>query len=80
MLSEVNLWNMRQFYKVFPEFDQFSTQRVANLSWTNIRLIMRIDELSEREYYIKKVTVDINSLFSPIVHLKKSSNLIIDSY
>ncbi|QQD16420.1 hypothetical protein JAZ75_05950 [Sphingobacterium sp. UDSM-2020] len=55
----------------FPKVDQFSTQRVANLSWTNIRLIMRIDEPREREYYIKKATVDINSLFSPIVHLKR---------
>ncbi|MEJ5088521.1 DUF1016 N-terminal domain-containing protein [Sphingobacterium faecium] len=56
MLSEANLWNMREFYQVFPEFDQFSTQRVANLSWTNIRLIMRIDEPSERDYYIKEAT------------------------
>ncbi|MQP26013.1 DUF1016 family protein [Sphingobacterium faecium] len=47
---------MREFYQVFPEFDQFSTQRVANLSWTNIRLIMRIDEPSERDYYIKEAT------------------------
>ncbi len=64
--SEANLWNMRQFYQVFPEFDQFSTQRVensqsfrqgiANLSWTNIRLIMRIDDPSERDYYIKEAT------------------------
>lgn len=54
--SEANLWNMRQFYQVFPEFDQFSTQRVENLSWTNIRLIMRIDDPSEREYYIKEAT------------------------
>ena len=37
--SEANLWNIRQFYLVFPEFDQFSTQCVENLTWTNIRLI-----------------------------------------
>ncbi|UPZ37505.1 DUF1016 N-terminal domain-containing protein [Sphingobacterium sp. PCS056] len=47
---------MREFYQVFPEFDQFSTQRVENLSWTNIRLIMPIDEPSERGYYIKEAT------------------------
>ncbi|WP_262917521.1 DUF1016 N-terminal domain-containing protein [Sphingobacterium sp. PCS056] len=56
MLSEANLWHMREFYQVFPEFDQFSTQRVENLSWTNIRLIMPIDEPSERGYYIKEAT------------------------
>lgn len=54
--SEANLRNMRQFYQVFPEFDQSVTQRVANLSWTNIRLIMRIDDTSERDYYIKEAT------------------------
>ena len=52
--SEANLKNIRQFYMVFPEFDQFATQCVANLSWINIRLIMRLDNKAEREYYIKK--------------------------
>lgn len=42
--SEANLWNMKQFYQTFPDFDQFSTQCVANLSWTNIRLIMRFED------------------------------------
>src|SRR5690606_27187155 len=60
--SEANLRNMRHFYQTFPDFDQFSTQRVensqsvthcvTNLNWTNIRLIMRIDDPSERDYYI----------------------------
>jgi len=52
--SEANLWNIRQFYLVFPDFDQFSTQCVENLSWTNIRLIMRLDNQAERAYYIKE--------------------------
>jgi len=29
--SEANLWNIRQFYLVFPDFDQFSTHCVGNL-------------------------------------------------
>jgi len=49
--SEANLWNMRQFFLTFPEF---STHCVENLTWTNIRLIMRIDNQAEREYYIKE--------------------------
>ncbi|MDR0295086.1 MAG: DUF1016 N-terminal domain-containing protein [Prevotellaceae bacterium] len=54
--SEANLWNIRQFYLVFPDYNQFSTQRVENLTWTNIRLIMRLDNQEEREYYIKEST------------------------
>jgi hypothetical protein len=37
--SEANLRNMRQFYVTFPEFDQFATQCVANLTWTHVRMI-----------------------------------------
>ena len=39
--SEANIRNMRQFYIVFP---QFARQCLANLSWTHITLIMRIDK------------------------------------
>lgn len=49
--SEANLKNMRQFYLAYPEFD---TQCVANLSWTNIRTIIRIDNKQERDYYLKE--------------------------
>ena len=54
--SEANLKNIRQFYLVFPNFDQFATHCVANLSWTNIRLIMRLDNQAEREYYLKEAS------------------------
>ena len=49
--SEANLKNMRQFYLVYPKFD---TQCVANLSWTNIRTIIRLDNKQERDYYLKE--------------------------
>ena len=52
--SEANLKNIRQFYLVFPDFNQFATQCVANLTWTNIRMIMRLDNQTEREYYLKE--------------------------
>ena len=39
---------------VFPNFNQFATHCVANLTWTNIRLIMRLDNKIEREYYLKE--------------------------
>ena len=49
--SEANLWNIRKFYLTFP---RFPTHRVENLSWSNIRLIMRIDNPEERNYYLKE--------------------------
>ena len=62
--SEANLRNFRTFYLIFPEFDQFSTHRagrlqnvthrVTNLTWTHWRLIIRLDNQEEREYYIKE--------------------------
>ena len=53
--SEANLKNMRQFYLTYPEFD---TQCVANLSWTNIRTIIRIDNKQERDYYLKESSLE----------------------
>jgi predicted nuclease of restriction endonuclease-like (RecB) superfamily len=52
--SEANLWNMRQFYLLFPDFLQFSTHCVGNLSWTNIRAIIRLDDAKERHYYLQE--------------------------
>jgi hypothetical protein len=50
--SEANLKNMRQFYLTFPEFPQFPRHCLANLSWSNAVLIMRLDDKKEREYYL----------------------------
>jgi len=54
--SEANLKNMRQFYLVFPDYEQFATHCVANLSWTNTRRIMRLDDPKERTFYIKEAS------------------------
>jgi len=51
--SEANLQNMRKFYITFPEFP---THCVGNLSWTNIRTIMRLDDPKERNYYMQEST------------------------
>ena len=53
--SEANIRNFRQFYLIFPDGIQFATRRVANLenlSWSHWRLLMRLDDNAEREYYI----------------------------
>jgi predicted nuclease of restriction endonuclease-like (RecB) superfamily len=52
--SVANLWNFRQFYLTFPSFEHFSTQRVENLAWSHIRLIMRLDNEAERCYYLNE--------------------------
>ncbi|GMO41595.1 MAG: PDDEXK nuclease domain-containing protein [Treponemataceae bacterium] len=54
--SVANLWNIRQFYLTFPDFDEFSTHCVENLSWTHIRLIMRLENAAERNYYLKEAS------------------------
>jgi hypothetical protein len=40
--------------KPIVAINQFSTHCVGNLSWTNIRLIMRLENKTEREYYVKQ--------------------------
>ena len=51
--SGANLRNMRQFYVNFPEF---ARQCLANLSWTNICIIMRISDKKERDYYLQEAS------------------------
>ena len=52
--SVATIRNIRQFYLIFSNFDQFTTQCVVNLSWTHLRLIMRIDDEKERLYYLQE--------------------------
>lgn len=47
--SEANLRNMRSLYIAYPEFDR---QCLADLSWSNIARIIRIDNPEERNYYL----------------------------
>ncbi len=51
--SVANLWNFRQFYLVFPGNKKLYTL-CRELSWSHIRLIMRIDSPDIREYYLKE--------------------------
>ena len=54
--SEANLQNMRRFFLAYPNFDEFRTQCVGNLSWTNVRAIVRLDNSDERDYYIREAS------------------------
>lgn len=49
--SEANIKDMRSFYLTFPEF---ARQCLTNLSWSNICLILRIDNKEERDYYMQE--------------------------
>ena len=49
--SVANLWNFRQFYLVFPDEEKLYTV-CRGLSWSHIRLIMRLDNANEGDYYI----------------------------
>jgi len=49
--SYANLRNFRQFYLVFPT-KEFCYTLCSELSWSHLRLIMRLDSEEERNYYL----------------------------
>jgi len=49
--SYANLRNFRQFYLVFPT-REFCYTLCSELSWSHLRLIMRLDSEEERNYYL----------------------------
>ncbi len=51
--SVANLWNFRQFYLTFPKTEKLYTL-CRELSWSHIRLIMRIDNEQARAYYLNE--------------------------
>jgi predicted nuclease of restriction endonuclease-like (RecB) superfamily len=48
-----NIKNFRQFYLAFPEFQKSYTVR-SFLTWSHYRLIMRVENVQAREYYIQE--------------------------
>ena len=51
--SIANLKNFRQFYMIFPDLEKSYTL-CSQLTWSHLRLIMRVDNQNAREYYIKE--------------------------
>jgi len=49
--SEANLKNFRQFYLTWPS-DEIRYTLCSELSWSHIRLIMRLDSEKARKYYL----------------------------
>ena len=52
-VSVAQLWNFRQFYNTFPNVEILNTL-CRELSWSHIRLIMRLGDENERNYYIEE--------------------------
>jgi len=52
-VSIANLKNFRQFYLTFPEFEKSYALR-SQLTWTHWRLVMRVEDPSARDYYIRE--------------------------
>ncbi|WP_281636912.1 PDDEXK nuclease domain-containing protein [Flavobacterium marginilacus] len=53
--SYSNLRNFRQFYLTYPD-EQICYTLCSKLSWSHNRLIMRIDNLETRQYYLKEAS------------------------
>jgi len=51
--SEANLWNFRQFYQTWPD-DKILYTLCRELSWSHIRLIMRLDSEKACKYYLNE--------------------------
>jgi len=51
--SYANLRNFRQFFLTYSDYENCYALR-SKLTWTNHRLIMRVQNLDAREYYIKE--------------------------
>lgn len=51
--SYANLRNFRQFFLTYPDAQNCYALR-SNLTWTHHRLIMRVENIAAREYYLKE--------------------------
>jgi hypothetical protein len=49
--GERNLRNFRQFYMTFKD-TEFGTRCMPNLSWSHIKLIMRLTDTNAMQYYL----------------------------
>ena len=54
-MSVAHLWNCRQFYLTFQKSEILYTV-CRELSWSHLRLIMRLDTEKERNYYINEAS------------------------
>ncbi|MDE6301835.1 MAG: PDDEXK nuclease domain-containing protein [Muribaculaceae bacterium] len=53
--SPRNLQNYRQFYILFPDWTIWNA-RVPNLTWTHIRILLRVSDKTAREWYLAEAS------------------------
>jgi len=86
--SEANLWNFKQFYLTWPN-DEILYTLCRELSWSHIRLIMRIDSENAQKYYLNEARTQgwsvrvlerniQTSYFERLISSQKPENSIID--
>lgn len=52
-----NLYNMRQFYMTYQDYEIFYTLCIK-LTWSHNRLIMRVNDTNARAFYLKEVSAE----------------------
>lgn len=55
--SAANLRNCRQFYLTFPK-ESYGFSIAGKVSWSHLRIIMRISDEDERNFYLNEVTTE----------------------
>lgn len=55
--SAANLRNCRQFYLTFPK-ESYGFSMAGKVSWSHLRIIMRISDEDERNFYLNEVTTE----------------------
>ena len=60
--GERNLWDFRKFYLTFQETEIMHTL-CAQLSWSHIRLVMRVENKDSQKYYLFKNTTSGKIIF-----------------
>jgi predicted nuclease of restriction endonuclease-like (RecB) superfamily len=70
--SYANLYNFRQFYRVFPD-QQILYTLCRELSWSHLRLIIRADSQQAIEYYCKEARVQKWTVRQLERHIKTQS-------
>jgi len=55
-VSIANLKNFRQFYLTFPDFEKSYTL-CSQLTWSHWRLVMRVENIDARTYYIRETEI-----------------------
>jgi len=82
--SEPSLWNMRQFYQMFPILSALRRE----LAWTHYKSLIRVENEKARAYYLNEAADQnwstrvldrqINSLYYERLHMSRDKKPVIE--